>query len=314
MTHHVLVTGATGFVGSALVDHYRALGHKVSRLVRGASDSAADAISLSVLDDSDAATAALRGIDAVIHCAARVHVMEDTAQDPLAAFREVNVELTRRLARIAVDAGVRRFVFISSIKVNGEDTNHRAPFTPSDRPNPLDPYGQSKYEAEQVLFGMAEQSEMGVVVIRPPLVYGRGVKGNFARLIRLADSSLPLPFGALKNKRSLIFIGNLVDVIGQASLNERAVGNVFTVSDGEDLSTTELLRLLREALQRSRRLVPVPAGVFRLLGAALGKADVVERLVGSLQVDNSLAKAVMNWEPPYSVEEGIRLTLGKVQS
>lgn len=251
-------------------------------------------------------TQALQGIDVVIHCAARVHVMDEQACDPLAEFRAVNVEATRHLAQQAAAVGVRRFVFVSSIKVNGEETVPGRPFTADAEPQPQDPYGQSKLEAEQALFEIARQTGLEIVVVRPPLVYGPGVKANFASLMRALQRRLPLPFGSIDNRRSLVARDNLVDLLLLCSRHPAAAGQVFLVSDGEDLSTAQLCRGLSRALGVRPRLLPVPVALLRLLGVLSGRRQQVQRLLGSLQVDITATRSRLGWIPPVSVEQGLR--------
>ena len=249
---------------------------------------------------------ALAGIDCVIHCAARAHVINETEPDPLAAYRAVNVEGTRRLAEQAVVAGVKRLIFVSSIGVLGIHTNRRGLFSSSDTPSPVDDYATSKWEAEQALWEVSAKTGLEVVVVRPPLVYGPGVKGNLARLLKLVRSGVPLPLGAVQNQRSLIGLDNLVDLLIRCVDHPAAAGQTFLVSDGEDLSTPDLLRHMAAAMGRSARLVPVPVPLLRLAGSALGKRAEIDRLVGSLQIDSSHTRQVLGWTPPVSVEEGIR--------
>jgi len=232
--------------------------------------------------------------------------MNDAVPDPLAEYRKVNVEGTLNLARQAAKAGVSRFVYISSIKVNGEQTASGKPFTPDDEPAPEDSYGVSKLEAETGLHEIASETGMEVVIIRPPLVYGPGVKGNFASMIKLVDKGLPLPLGAIHNKRSLVALDNLVDLITTCIDHPAAANQVFLAGDGQDVSTTELLRGVGRAMGKPARLIPVPAGMLMFGAGLLGKKAVGQRLLGSLQVDISKARNLLGWEPPLSVEEGLR--------
>ena len=249
----------------------------------------------------------LIGIDCVIHCAALVHVMSESAEGALAAYRDVHVEITRRLAEQAVASGVRRFVFLSSVKVNGESTDGLPrPFGARNDAKPRDPYGISKWEAEQALWEVSAKTGLEVVVVRPPLVYGPGVKGNLARLLKLVRSGVPLPLGALQNKRSLIGLDNLVDLLIRCVDHPEAAGQTFLVSDGEDLSTPDLIRHMAAAMNRSPRLFPAPVSLLRLAGGALGKLAEIDRLVGSLQIDSSHTRRVLGWTPSVSVQEGIR--------
>jgi len=255
----------------------------------------------------------LQGCDVFIHSAARAHITKDEAADPLAEYRRVNVESTLNLARQAVSAGVKRFIFISSIKVNGEGTPLGMPYKASDAPTPEDAYGQSKLEAEQGLVQLASETSMEVVIIRPPLVYGPGVKGNFASMIKLIEKGLPLPLGAIHNKRSLVSIDNLVDLIIRCIDHPAAANQVFLAGDGQDLSTTELLRGVGKAMGKPARLIPLPSGLLQFGAALLGKQAMAQRLLGSLQVDISKTCELLSWKPPYTVEEGLRrcFTTGK---
>jgi nucleoside-diphosphate-sugar epimerase len=316
-TGMVLVTGATGFLGSALAARLAREGPKTRLCVRGSTMAFPHSLEISKIEDMTSQTnwtQALSGVSCVIHTAARVHVMIDDAIEPLAEFRSVNVDGTLNLAKQAAAAGVRRFVFISSIKVNGESTPAGRPFSERDVASPLDPYGISKHEAELGLRDIAAQTGMGVVIIRPPLVYGPGVKANFAVLAGAMGKGWPLPLGGLHNKRSLVALDNLVDFILTCVSHPDAANQTFLVSDDHDLSTTELARGLANWIDRPARLLPVPSWVIRAAGAALGKSAAVQRLTGNLQVDISKAKNVLGWTPPITVDEGLRrvmLGLGK---
>jgi nucleoside-diphosphate-sugar epimerase len=248
----------------------------------------------------------LTGVEGVIHLAARVHVMHDTEVDPLTAFRAVNVDGTLNLARQAAVAAVKRFVFVSSVKVNGESTSPGRAFTEADAPNPQDAYGLSKHEAEQGLRQLSADTGMEVVIIRPPLVYGPAVKANFAALMRAVQRGWPLPLGAVHNQRSLVALDNLVDFIVTCFTHPQAANQTFLVSDGQDLSTTELVRGLAQAAGVSARLLPVPVWALQAGASLLGKGDAVQRLCGNLQVDISKARSLLGWVPPVSVEEGLR--------
>jgi len=251
---------------------------------------------------------ALVGMDVVIHCAARVHVMHDASSDPLAEFRKVNVDGTLNLAQQAASAGVRRFIFISSIKVNGEGTELGNPYFADDHPTPLDPYGVSKMEAEQTLRVLASETGMEVVIIRPVLVYGPGVKANFRSMMIWLSRGVPLPLGAIRNKRSLVALDNLVDLI-LTCLNHPAASNqTFLVSDAEDLSTSELLQRMGAALGKPARLLPVPPLLLEAGATLLGRRAVAQRLCGSLQVDISKTRELLGWEPLVSVDEAMRST------
>ncbi|VVN34929.1 hypothetical protein PS639_05013 [Pseudomonas fluorescens] len=266
------------------------------------------AFAIDGLDGTTQWAQALNRIDVVIHAAARVHVMEETVADPLANFRRVNVEGTLNLARQAAASGVRRFIFISSIKVNGEATSPGKVFTADDVAAPLDPYGVSKMEAEEGLRTLAAETGMEVVIIRPVLVYGPGVKANFLSMMRWLDRGVPLPLGAVNNRRSFVSLGNLIDLIQTCIDHPRAANETFLVSDGEDVSTTELLRRLSAAMGRPARLLPVPYRLMRMAAALLGKSAAIQRLFGSLQVDISKNMALLQWKPSVSMNEALRLT------
>lgn len=304
----VLLTGATGFVGNRVAERLSVdSGLEVTCAVRrSGSTPGAREVPIGELGPDSDWLAAVSGQDIVIHTAARAHVMKDQAIDPLAEYRKVNVAGTLRLARQAVKAGVRRFVFVSSIKVNGEQTTEGVPFTAEQLPAPEDAYGISKLEAEQALQALAEETGMEVVIIRPPIVYGPGVKGNFATMIKLVHKGLPLPLGAVHNKRSLVALDNLVDLIITCIDHPGAANQVFLAGDGKDLSTTELLRGIGNAMGKPARLIPVPPGLLMFGAGLLGKKDVAQRVLGSLQVDISNARNLLGWEPPLSVEEGLR--------
>lgn len=300
----ILVTGHTGFVGQALV---HTLADMSLRLVgrRTLPQLPGEFFQKELTADEDF-TDCLQGVTVVIHAAARVHVMKDNAQDPLAAYRQVNLDATMNLARQAAAAGVKRFIFISTIKVNGEATSANKPFTAADEALASDPYGISKAEAETALKALCLSTGMEFVIIRPPLVYGPGVKANFAAMLRLAEKNLPLPLGAIHNKRSMVALANLVDLIKTCVTHVGAANQTFLVSDDRDLSTTELLKLMVQAYGKKPRLLPLPMGFFTLLGKITGKQAVIARLCGNLQVDISQTKALLQWIPPISVEEGIR--------
>lgn len=307
------VTGASGFVGRALCEALTAQGHAVRPLVRTRTHGRAPATAMPVgnIDANTDWTQALRGVDCVVHCAARVHVMRETAYESLAQFRAVNTEGTRALAQQASAAGVRRLVFVSSIKVLGESTEPLTPFTATDLPQPQDAYGQSKWEAEQALHKIGQSTGLQVVVVRPTLVYGPGVGGNFRLLARLAASGLPLPLGAINNRRSLIALDNLVHLLALCTQHPAALGHTFLASDGDDPSTPQLVQTLASAQGKSARLLPVPMPWLRMAGQLAGRGDQVDRLVDSLQVDDRLTRTVLGWAPIIDFEEGIRRTVGK---
>jgi UDP-glucose 4-epimerase len=304
----ILVTGASGFVGSAVLVALRARGLRLRAATRSARRRPPDdAVVVGEIDGATDWSHALGGISTVIHLAARVHVMRETASDALAEFRRVNTQGTEHLARAALAAGVRRLVYVSSIKVNGEATLGR-PFTPENAPNPLDPYGVSKWEAEVLLARVAKETGLEVVVVRPPLVYGPTVRGNFLRLLQLVRSGLPLPFGAARNLRSLVFIDNLADALAFCAIHPRAPGRTFLVSDGEDLSTADLCRRLARALHRTSRLVTVPSIVLRAAAHVARRSAEYQRLFGSLQVDSTALRTELGWSPPNSVDQGLTAT------
>jgi len=306
MSRDILVTGAAGFVGSEVARKLSIRGYSVIRASRQTLDGPGKLLEIRSLCDLSEHSETLQNVDTVVHCAARAHIMNDEVTDPLAEYREVNVNGTLSLARQAAEAGVRRFIFISSIKVNGEQTPLNKPFTADDAPAPLDAYGISKMEAEQGLRALATETGMEVVIIRPPLVYGPGVKGNFASMIRLVEKGLPLPLGAIHNKRSLVGLDNLVDLIITCVDHPAAADQVFLAGDGEDLSTTELLKGVAKASNKRPRLIPVPAGILTLGATMLGKKAMAQRLLDSLQVDISKARNLLGWQPPLDVEQGLK--------
>lgn len=304
-----LLTGASGFLGRAVCAH--ALSRNMSLHVAARKqDSLPAGMAGTVVGNIDGATdwsGALRGCTVVMHLAARVHVMTENASDPLSEFRRVNVAGTRHLAREAAASGVRRFIFVSSVKVNGEHSVAGRPFTAYDKPSPEDPYGVSKAEAEQALLQVAAETGMEIVVVRPPLVYGPGVKANFASLLRWLGRGWPLPLGAVKdNRRSFVALDNLADLLLTCVDHPAAANETFLVSDGEDLSTTALLHRIGQAMGKPARLLPVPPALLQWVAAALGKADVAQRLLGNLQVDITHTRETLGWTPPISVDEGLR--------
>jgi nucleoside-diphosphate-sugar epimerase len=304
-----IITGATGFIGSPLTRRLAAEGcYQAVGVVRRESNAMPAGIA-SVVQDISAETdwrGVLSGVEAVIHTAARAHVLNEPSSDPLGEYRRVNTEGTLNLARQAAAANVRRFVFISSVGVNG--TNSIRPFVENDHPNPTEPYAVSKLEAEKGLCQLAEETDLEVVIIRPPLVYGPKAPGNFGRLIRAVDKGFILPLGAIHNKRSLIALDNLIDFILICVEHPEAVNQIFLVSDGEDLSTTELLQRMAYALNKSIRLIPVPTKILALVAALFGKRTLYNRLCGSLQVDISKANKLLGWQPPLDVNTALRKT------
>lgn len=308
---NILLTGATGFVGRSMLARLLNEQHCVTAAVRDINISIDARASKALVPGLTAQTQwapALAGQQVVIHSAARVHVMDDRASDPLQAFKEVNTEGTLALARQAAQAGVKRFIFISSIKVNGEGTPLGHPYTAFDMPGPLDSYGISKFEAEEGLKALAGETGMEVVIIRPVLVYGPGVKANFQSMMSWMSKGVPLPLGAINNKRSMVSLDNLVDLIATCIDHPAAANQTFLVSDGEDLSTTELLRRTARALGKSACLLPVPVGLLELGAGMLGKRAVAQRLCGSLQVDIRHTCETLGWQPPVSVDDALKRT------
>jgi len=303
----VLVTGASGFVGGAVVARLHANGTSVRTASRAPLDLVPGIEQLRVGDlaaSTDWGTA-LRGVDAVVHAAARVHVMHDVAADPLAEFRRVNVAGTVRLAREAARAGVKRFVFVSSIKVSGEGTRPGRPFRADDEPDPVDPYGVSKREAEDELRLVARETGLEVAIVRPVLVYGPGVKGNFHSMMRWLHRGVPLPLGAVHNRRSLVALDNLVDLLVTTLVHPAAANRTFLVSDGEDLSTTELLRRTATALGTRARLLPVPAPLLQGAARVAGRRAVADRLCGNLQVDITPTRELLGWTPSVAIDTAL---------
>jgi nucleoside-diphosphate-sugar epimerase len=294
-TMKCVLTGASGFVGSQLKSFLAEKDIDVVAFGRGA-----DPVHV------------LAGVDVLVHLAARVHVMNDRSIDPLAEFREANVVATGLLARQAAKAGVQRFVYVSSVKVNGEATVPGKPFTEKNTANPQDAYGISKWEAEQELMKIAAETGIEVVIVRPPLIYGPGVKANFASLMRAVAKRRPLPLAAIRNLRSFVGLGNLVDFIHCCMTHPNAANQTFMVSDGKDVSTPQLINKLALAMGAQPNLWSVPLWMLELVGALIGKRAAVVRVCGNLQVDISKAHSLLGWQPPYSFEEGLRRTVDEV--
>jgi len=307
----ILVTGADGFLGSSIIKalsadpdfepvaSVRSVSEKIPGSVR--------TFSSQILSRNHNWTEALKGADTVVHCAARAHKLNDSSKDPLKDFIEINTEGTLKLAEQAAANGVRRFIFISSIGVNGISTKG-APFSSADTPAPHSPYAVSKYKAEEGLKEIAANSDMSLVIIRPPLIYGKNAPGNFARLVKWVKKGIPLPFGSVKNKRSMVYIGNLTDMILKCIDNKDANSKTFLVSDGADISTTELLKTASAVLDTNTVLIPVPEFMLRSAASIAGKRDLAEQLLGSLQIDISDTCRTLGWSPPFSAKEALRLT------
>jgi nucleoside-diphosphate-sugar epimerase len=306
----VLVTGATGFVGRALCNQLSAIGHTVIPAVRHGSGLPNEVVTGDIGLSTDWRMA-LAGCDAVVHLAARVHMMRERSQDPLALYRETNTEAALNLARQAAQAGVKRFVFISTIKVNGEGRDE--PYREADAPAPEDAYAISKWEAEQGLQRIAQETGLEVVILRPPLVYGPGVKANFQRLIQAVARGWPLPFGAVRNRRSLLYLGNFVDAIQVCVEHPAAAGQTFLLDDGEPVSTPQLIRALAAAMGRPARLLPVPPWLLEFTGALLGRRAAVARLTDSLWVDSSAIHSRLGWVPPYTLQQGLDATVAALK-
>lgn len=307
----ILITGATGFVGGLLCKRLLAEGCAPQGTLLPTEDPALLVAGVrprivAPLGSDTCWDEALAGIDTVIHLAARVHVMDDSCSDPLHEFRKVNVAGTLKLGREAAKAGVRRFVFISSIKANGDETP--VPYGADSLANPVDPYGISKWEAEQGLRGIAAETGMELVVVRPALVYGPGVKGNFLNLLKAVQRGIPLPLASIRNTRSLIYVGNLVDALARCATHPAAAGKTYLLSDGEDVSTPQLVKKVAAALEVPVRLLAFPPVLMRLVGRVTGKSAAMRRLMGSLAIDSSSIRSELGWRPPFTLEEGLRVT------
>lgn len=306
---NIVITGYSGFVGGVLVEHLK---NDQQLHLLGRKPSAVGKVYPHNIDSRSTYDEVLKKVDTVIHCAARVHIMNDSSSNPLSEFRAINTEGTLNLARQAAQTGVKRFIFLSSIKVNGESTSHRSPFTAFDKRSPEDAYGISKSEAEEQLLALGSETGMEIVIIRPPLVYGEGVKANFASLMKLVGKGFPLPFRAIHhNKRSLVSVYNLVDLIEVCIDHPRAANQVFLVSDDNDLSTSQMVALMATVQGRVNLSVPVPVWCFKLICKIFKQDAVVDRLVGSLQVDIEHTKNTLDWFPPYTVEHGFTLAAKK---
>lgn len=304
----ILLTGSTGFIGKHILKSIKDPNSVVVLGRNRPSDYSGEFIEYDLKNMSDMRLH-IRGVDVVIHSAARTHIMNDVSLEPLEEYRLVNTVATLKLAKLAVESGVKRFIFISSIKVNGESTSNNIPFKSSDQYGFKDDYGQSKSEAESQLLKLSKETGMEVVIIRPTLVYGPGVKANFAALMGLVAKGIPLPFGCVtNNKRSLVSVDNLVDLIITCIDHPKAVNQVFLVSDDYDVSTSEMVRHIAVALDKLDWQLPVPVWCYKLIGKLFNKSDVVDRLTGSLQVDISHTKETLGWAPPQTLQEGFKKT------
>jgi nucleoside-diphosphate-sugar epimerase len=298
-----LITGASGFLGKEICNTLHSKGIPFVAAVRA--NAYGKQIEVGDLTSTTRWTDALSGCGVVIHLAARVHIMEDNVSGSLEAYRAVNVDATLNLARQAVEQGVKRFIFVSSVKVNGESTTDK-PFSACDRPAPVDPYAQSKFEAECALRRLSRETGLEVVIVRPPLVYGPGVRANFLRLMQLVKLGLPLPFGNVHNRRSMVALDNLIDLLILCTYHPHAAGKTFMVSDDDDLSLPDLIRLIARSMGKNPIMVPVPANLMMSCANLFGKSENASRLFGSLQVDISETKHCLGWEPVQSVESAVK--------
>ncbi|WP_217564999.1 UDP-glucose 4-epimerase family protein [Vibrio cholerae] len=304
----ILVTGASGFVGLRVLTQAQNIGYALVAQSRSQQPYSFEQVLLDITPNTDWQRA-LVGVDCVVHCAARVHQMQETEADALKAYRDVNTQGTLNLAKQAVSAGVKRFIFLSSIKVNGEQTKAGSAFQHDDQHIPSDPYGLSKYEAEQQLLELAAETGLEVVIIRPPLVYGEGVKANFLSMMNWVKKQIPLPLGAVGNLRSLVYLDNLVDLILVCCQHPKAAGEIFLVSDNHDVSLTTLIRTIAQAMQIRPRLLPIPQTGLQWLLRLLGKPELGQRLCGNLQLDIAHTQKTLHWSPPVSFEQGIARTV-----
>jgi GT2 family glycosyltransferase/nucleoside-diphosphate-sugar epimerase len=307
----LLITGANGFIGQVLCDELLRQGQHIRSAARSSNSQIEniEAVIVGSIDGETDWTDALRDVDIVIHLAARVHVMEETATNPLAEYLKVNLDGTTNLANQAAVAGVKQFVYVSTIKVNGEYTNEGQPFTESDNPQPQDDYAISKWKAEQALMRISQETGLGLVIVRPPLVYGPAVKANFLDLIGLIHHGIPLPFGSIKNKRSFIYVGNLVDALITCATHPAAAGQTYLVSDGDDISTSELLGQLADCMAKRNRLLKCPVWFLNMAGSVIGKASSMERLLSNLQIDSSAIRQQLSWKPKFTMRQGLQSTV-----
>jgi nucleoside-diphosphate-sugar epimerase len=302
----ILITGASGFVGRKICNTLHSRSIPFIAAVRD--NAKGNQFKVGNLTDATKWTDVLYGCDVVIHLAARVHVMKDNARAPLDAYRAVNVDATMNLARQAVEQGIKRFIFVSSVKVNGEMTTDK-PFCASDRPAPVDPYGQSKFEAECALRTLSRDTGLELVIVRPPLVYGPGVRANFLKLMQFVKLGLPLPFGMVQNRRSMVSLNNLIDLLILCIYHPNAVGKVFMVSDDDDLSLPDLILLIAKSMGKNPIMVPVPVDLMMVCARIFGKTENANRLFGSLQVDITNTKECLGWQPVESVETAVKKTV-----
>lgn len=309
----ILITGASGFIGKSLLKNLLNRGFDVIAPVRNMEmipdHDQLTKIKIVNLEDNINWKTMLVDVDVVIHLASRVHIMNDNADDSLAAYRKMNVDVTINLAGNALSAGIKKFIFLSSIKVNGEVTRQGMPFRHSEVPHPKDAYAISKYEAELALFELVKNTHMGLIIIRPPLVYGPGVKANFLKILTLLNKGMYLPFASIKNKRSLIYLDNLVDLIIISALKPVSGSHIFLASDGHDLSTSELLNIMASSLPHASRLLPFPVSLLRLILFLIGKKSIAQRLFDSLQVDITHTVDVLDWKPPVSIKQALHETV-----
>jgi UDP-glucose 4-epimerase len=307
----ILVTGATGFIGTQLSKTLANSGHQVRDTARSVAPNHSTTHELITcdLESADNLDLLTTGCDAIVHLAGRAHVMSDNPATSESLYVSANVDVTRKLAQSAARTGVKRMILLSSVKVNGESTTINTPFTAQDIPNPQDPYGRSKTQAEQALWDVASSSGLEGIVIRPPLVYGPGVRANFASLIGIVNRGIPLPLGSIQNKRSFISIDNLINCITTALQSSNAAGQTFLVSDGNDLSTPELIRSIASALHKSPMLIPFPPALLKLAATTAGKRSAYDRLCGSLTVDIASTKQNLSWTPPFTVQDSLQRTV-----
>lgn len=308
---NVLVTGANGFIGYELCNKLLSDNFRVKGIVRSKNynDRFLTGIDISQLESVGPKTdwsKAIIEIDCVVHLASRVHVMPNDTHDPFSSFQEINVAGTEHLAKEAALSNVRRFIYISSVKVNGEGKSR--PYNEEDIPTPQDDYGVSKWEAEKVLNQISKETGMEIVILRSPLVYGPRVKANFLRLLEIAERGIPLPLACVKNQRSLIYLGNLVDAIVTFMKHPKAAEQTYFVSDGEDVSTPELIRRISSALERPTRLFPFPPILLKMAGIMTGKSVAIDRLLRSLSIDCSKIRRELDWQAPFSMEQGLKET------